>query len=80
MDIIKEKTQNTTLTEQFCNLIPLTYLYMTGKTTPKTWIPLTHLYMTGKTTPKTWIPLTAHIDPGQYGPRLRLRPIWVSLF
>jgi hypothetical protein len=36
MDIIKEKTQNTTLTEQFCNLIPLTYLYMTGKTTPKT--------------------------------------------
>ena len=24
--------------------------------------------------------IEAHIGPGQYGPRLRLRPIWVSLF
>jgi hypothetical protein len=24
--------------------------------------------------------IEAHIDPGQYGLRLRLRPIWVSLF
>ena len=24
--------------------------------------------------------IEAHIGPGQYGPRLRLKPIWVSLF
>jgi hypothetical protein len=24
--------------------------------------------------------MEAHIDQGQYGPRLRVRPIWVSLF
>ena len=24
--------------------------------------------------------IEAHIGPGQYGPRLRLRPIWVFLF
>jgi hypothetical protein len=24
--------------------------------------------------------IEVHIGPGQYGPRLRLRPIWVSLF